>query len=79
MKTYSVSDAATILDVDRTTLRRWVRKKQIPTPTPGIVEGRLSKLWTEEEIVEIKEHIAKGYWVRSIDRITGKKAKQKKK
>ena len=79
MKTYSVSDAARVLEVDRTTLRRWIKKKLIPVPTPGIVNGRLSKVWPEEDMAKIKEHIRKGYWGRGIDRRTGKKAKPKKK
>jgi excisionase family DNA binding protein len=77
MKVYSVSDAARILAVDRTTLRRWVREKQIPAPTPGIVGGRLSKFWTEEELAKIKEYKTAGYWGKGIDRKTGKKAKKK--
>src|SRR6267154_1327168 len=40
MKNYSISDAARLLQIDRTTLRRWIRKKNIPTPTPGIAHGR---------------------------------------
>jgi len=78
MQTYSVSDAARVLEVDRTTLRRWIRKKQIPVPTPGIVKGRLAKVWTEKEMTEIREHITAAYWGRGIDRRTGKKAKHKK-
>jgi excisionase family DNA binding protein len=76
MKTYSVSDAAKVLGIDRTTLRRWIRKKQIPTPTPGIVRGRLSKCWTEKEMTRIREHKAAEYWGKGIDRRTGKKAKR---
>jgi excisionase family DNA binding protein len=77
MKTYSVSDAAKVLKVDRTTLRRWIRKKQIPVPTPGIVRGRLSKVWTEEEMGDIRQHIANGFWGKGINRRTGKRAKKK--
>jgi len=77
MKTYSVSDAARVLEVDRTTLRRWIRKKLIPAPTPGIVRGRLSKVWTEGEMAEIRQHIANGFWGKGVDRRTGKKAKKK--
>ena len=76
MKVYSVSEAATALEVDRTTLRRWIRKKQIPAPTPGIVDGRLSKFWTEKEMTKIRAHKAAGYWGKGIDRRTGRKAKQ---
>lgn len=79
MKTYSISDAAKLLEIDRTTLRRWLRKKKIPAPTPGIVKGRLSKCWTEDELAKIREHKAVGYWGKGIDRKTGKRAKRTKK
>ena len=77
MRTYSVSEVAKILKLDRTTLRRWVREKQIPSPTPGIVGGRLLKFWTQEELAKIQEHKTTGYWGKGIDRRTGKKAKKK--
>jgi hypothetical protein len=64
-----------MLETDPKTLRRWVRKKLIPSPAPGIVNGRLSKCWTENELVEIKKYKAKGYWGKGINRKTGKKAK----
>lgn len=79
MKSYSVSEAARILGIDRRTLQRWVRDKQIPAPKAEIVAGRLSKSWSEEQIAKIREHKDSGYWGRGIDRRTGKKAKQKKK
>jgi excisionase family DNA binding protein len=77
MKVYSVSEAATVLEVDRTTLRRWIRKRQIPAPTPGIVDGRLLKFWTEKEMAKIRQYKVAGYWGKGIDRRTGKKAKNK--
>jgi len=79
MRTYSISRAAKLLEVDRKTLRRWVREERIPTPKPGIVDGRLSKCWTEDDIAEIKKHKAAAYWGRGIDRKTGKKARPKNK
>jgi len=78
MKTCSVSEAARVLDVNRRTLQRWVRDQKISAPAAEIVNGRLSKFWTEKQMVEIREHIDKGYWGKGIDRRTGKKAKRKK-
>jgi len=78
MKTYSVSDAAGVLEVDRTTLRRWIRKKQIPAPTAGIVDGVLGKYWTEAEMAQVTKYRDEFYWGKGIDRRTGKKAKEKK-
>jgi DNA-binding transcriptional MerR regulator len=74
---YSISDVSRLLEVDPKTLRRWVQKKQIPTPSPGIVNGRLSKCWTEKDLTAIREYKESGYWGKGIDRKTGKKAKKK--
>jgi excisionase family DNA binding protein len=79
MRSYTVSEAAKILGIDRRTLQRWVRGNQIPAPKAEIVAGRLSKSWTEEQIAKLREHKAAKYWGRGIDRRTGKKAKQKTK
>jgi DNA-binding transcriptional MerR regulator len=73
---YSISDVSRLLAVDPKTLRRWVQRKQIPTPTPGIVNGRLAKCWTERDFVAIKEFRKSGYWGKGINRKTGKKAKK---
>jgi len=75
MKTYSVSEAARVLEVDRRTLQRWVNKKKIPPPTARIVEGRLEKSWTEEQMEQLKEYRKAHYAGKGLDRRTGKKAK----
>ena len=77
MKTYSVSEAARLLGVDRRTLQRWVQNHRIPTPTARIVAGALVKSWTEEEMLKLKEHKATSYWGKGLNRRTGKKAKAK--
>jgi MerR HTH family regulatory protein len=77
MKTYSISDVSRLLAVDPTTLRRWIRKKHIPIPIPGIVNGRLAKCWKENELTQITEYKESEYWGKGIDRRTGKKAKSK--
>jgi excisionase family DNA binding protein len=76
MKSYSISDVSRLLAIDRTTLRRWIREKKVPAPTPGIVDGRLSKCWLKEDLVKIEEFKAAGYWGKGINRKTGQKAKQ---
>jgi len=77
MKTYSISDVSRLLEVDPTTLRRWMRKKLIPVPKPGIVNGRLAKCWKENEVAEIRAYMGVGYWGKGINRKTGKRAKNK--
>jgi excisionase family DNA binding protein len=79
MKTYSISEAARILGVDRKTLRRWVTKKLIPIPLLGISEGRPAKVWKEDDLVLIRNYMRESYWGKGIDRRTGKKAKKQKK
>jgi excisionase family DNA binding protein len=75
LKTYSISEAAILLGVDRTTLRRWVRQKLVPAPTPGMVNGILSKVWNESDIEQLRKHKRASYWGKGLDRRTGKKAK----
>lgn len=77
MKTHSISGVSRLLGIDPKTLRRWIRKKQIPGPKPGIVDGRLSMCWKEADIAKIREHKSKRYWGKGINRKTGKKAKAK--
>jgi hypothetical protein len=77
MKSYSISGVSRFLGIDPKTLRRWIRKKVIPGPKPGIVEGRLSMCWRESDIAKIAEYKNAGYWGKGINRKTGKKAKAK--
>ena len=77
MKTYSISEAAQILGIDRKTLYRWIRNRSIPAPKPGVVDGRLARVWIDEELATIKKHMIESYWGKGIDRRTGQKAKQK--
>lgn len=76
MKKYSVSEAAQILKLDRRTLQRWVSRKTIPEPTPGTVNGRLVRFWTEAEMALIQENKVAHYAGKGIDRRTGRKAKR---
>ena len=75
MKKYSISDVARTLEVDRKTLHRWINEKLIPAPKPGVVKGRLAKVWTEEEFAEVRRYMADFYWGKGLNRRTGKRAK----
>jgi excisionase family DNA binding protein len=77
MKTYSISDAADILEVNRRTLYRWIKNKVIPAPKPGEVKGRLARVWTESDLAAIRDYMKQSFWGKGIDRRTGKKAKPK--
>jgi transposase-like protein len=78
MKTYSVSEAARELEVDRATLQRWVRDKFVPAPTDRVVGGKLTRFWTETQMVKLREYKAATYWGKGLNRRTGKRAKKKK-
>ncbi len=75
MKTYSVTESARLLEVDRRTLQRWVNRKKIPAPTARIVKGRLEKSWTEEQMSQLKDYRSTHYAGKGLNRRTGKKAK----
>jgi len=75
MRTFSVSEAAKLLEVDRRTLQRWAGKGKIPVPTPRIVAGRFEKSWTEDEMDRVRAYKSMHYYGKGIDRRTGKKAK----
>ena len=77
MKTHSISDAARMLGVDRKTLYRWIRSEAIPAPKPGVVNGRLARVWTTKEFTAIKMYMNESFWGKGIDRRTGNKAKKK--
>ena len=78
MKKYSISDVARILEIDRKTLHRWINEKLIPIPKPGVVNGRLAKVWTQDEFLEIRRYMTHSYWGKGLDRRKGKRSKQLK-
>jgi len=43
-----------------------------------MVDGILSKVWTEDDMEKLRKHKARSYWGKGLDRRTGKKAKSKK-
>jgi excisionase family DNA binding protein len=78
MKTYSVSEAADILDVNRSTLQRWVRNGFITAPAATIADGKLVKSWTEKDIAAIREFKRNSYRGKGMDRRKGNRAEQNK-
>jgi excisionase family DNA binding protein len=76
MKTYSVSEAADVCGVNRSTLQRWVRNGFVPSPAAAIVDGKLVKSWSEKDIAAIREFKKKSYRGKGMDRRKGSRAKQ---
>jgi hypothetical protein len=42
-----------------------------------MVNGVLSKVWSESEMDQLRKHKATTYWGKGLDRRTGKKTKSK--
>ncbi len=78
MRTYSISEAARVLGVDRRTLHRWIRQKLIPAPITQTISGIRCRLWTDEEMAKLKEHKAANYWGKGINRKAATRSKRKK-
>jgi DNA-binding transcriptional MerR regulator len=72
MRTYSVSEAARALGIDRRTLQRWVRENLVPVPTTQVIGGMLSRSWTEKDLGELREYKAARYWGKGKKRRKGK-------
>jgi transposase len=77
MKKYSVSEVAKLLDVDRATVYRWLRKKVVPALIEEVVAGVRVTYWTEKELAKVTGYKATHYYGKGIDRRTGNKAKKK--
>jgi hypothetical protein len=77
MKKYSVSEVAVLLDVDRATVYRWLRKKLVPALIEEVVAGVRVTYWTEKELAKVTAYKAAHYYGKGVDRRTGKKAKKK--
>jgi transposase-like protein len=76
MRQYTISEAAKELGVQRNTLYNWIRHKQIPAPKEVFVSDIRVRVWTETQMVKLKEYKASSYWGKGIDRRTGKKTRQ---
>ena len=74
-KKYSVSEAAKLLEVDRATLYRWLRRKLVPALIEEVVAGVRVTYWTEKELAKVTEYKTAHYCGKGMDRRTGKKAK----
>jgi len=78
-KKYSVSEAADLMEVDRATVYRWLRRKLVPPLIGEVIAGVRVTYWTEKELAKVIEYKDAHYGGKGIDRRTGKKAKGKKK
>jgi predicted site-specific integrase-resolvase len=57
----SISEAARKLDVDRGTLRRWIKKGVIPRPISEDTAGARLRYWDKGGFAKVKEHREKHF------------------
>jgi len=72
MRTYSISEAARLLEVDRRTLHRWIRDKLVPEPAVQVISGVRLRFWSEADMAKLRRHKAARYWGK------GKRKKRRK-
>lgn len=56
-----MSEVARDIDVQRATLYEWIRKRKIPTPRLRKVSGVRFRVWTSDEVEQIKKYKAEHY------------------
>jgi hypothetical protein len=74
-KKYSVSEAAELLEIDRATLYRWLRRELVPALIEEVVAGVRVTYWSEKELGKVTEYKTAHYCGKGMNRRTGKKAK----
>jgi predicted site-specific integrase-resolvase len=56
MPTYSTVEVAELVDVSWDTLSRWIRERQFPVPPVKSVGRVRVRLWTPEEVDEVRKY-----------------------
>lgn len=56
-----MSEVARDIDVQRATLYEWIRKRKIPSPRLLKVSGVRVRVWTSDEVEQIKKYKAEHY------------------
>jgi predicted site-specific integrase-resolvase len=76
MKKYSITEAAELVEVNRATLYRWIRKKLVPAPLVEVVAGVEITYWTEAELAQAKEYKRTKYWGQGRKKSKAKRSKK---
>jgi transposase-like protein len=53
---FSISETARLLEVNRGTIRRWIKKRLVPQPISEDTAGARLRYWTQEGFDHVKEH-----------------------
>jgi len=56
MPTYSTVEVAELVDVSWDTLSRWIRERKFPVPPVKSVGRVRVRLWTPEEVDEVRKY-----------------------
>jgi hypothetical protein len=62
--TYSTLEVARAIDVDKSTLLRWLRAQKIPEPTQKTVAGQVIRVWSEKDLERAKKYREELYYQR---------------
>jgi hypothetical protein len=62
--TYSTIDVARAINVDKSTLLRWLRSKKIAEPTQKTVAGVMIRVWSEKDLERAKKYREERYYQR---------------
>jgi DNA-binding transcriptional MerR regulator len=74
-KTYSTVEVARILDITSDTLHRWIREKKVPAPEMQSLGPFQVRLWTAEDIDQVRKYKAERYWGKGGRKKRSKRAK----
>ena len=64
MKTYSTAKVLKLVGIGAETLYRWMYEGKIPFPPLQTLAGMKVRLWSENEVNEVKRYKAEHYWGR---------------
>jgi transposase-like protein len=63
--TYSTLEVARAIDVDKSTLLRWLRSKKLAEPTQKTVAGVMIRVWSARDLERAKKYREERYYQRS--------------
>jgi excisionase family DNA binding protein len=61
MAQYSISEAARLLGIHRSTLHRWIEKRVVPEPATQEIAGSQIRYWTDEGFARLKQYKGERY------------------
>lgn len=61
MKTLSTKQIASIVDIDRVTLERWLKDRKIKMPKMVRIGSRRFRLWSRGDLKRIRQFKAENY------------------